>query len=653
MFWNVSRRSIRYKFLKQICLVLFISTTVLSIVIAIDEGNILSRSLMGKGKSFASYMAMLSQEPLVMKDVIQLDSIVSEANKDGDILYAVIRDVQGKLVTSQYASINYGSPRIKSILAGISKEAEVDDIIAAINRAESGLEYSVPIFSGTYAIGKVTIYLSRHNIRQQIVRTVLFVFLLNGMVGVALGAVLFILSRRTIFNPITELVTGIARLAKGDLSTRVAVKATGEVETLLEGFNTMAEDLERTTVSKVSLQKAKEAAEAANIAKSAFLANMSHEIRTPMNGMIGFTDLLLDTRLNEEQVEYARAIRKSGATLLSLIDDLLDLSKIEAGRVSLEEVDFDPELLCRDVCDLIRPKAEQKSVELSCRIADTVPSYVRGDPARYRQVLVNLVGNAVKFTESGEVEVSLSLERETQEGIRLLAGVRDTGIGIAKEKLEMIFEPFQQADTSTTRNYGGTGLGLTISRRLADLMDGAVWAESEPGKGSQFHFAAAFRKSAKTREAVIPDGEKGTAAVDRSKAAPLAAPSETEFGQSVRILLAEDNPVNQSLATIMLNKGGCQVEVAANGREAVEQFTSNPDMFDLIFMDVQMPEMDGYEATRLIRERGFGNIPIIALTAHAMKGEQEKCIDSGMNDYITKPIKRETLFEKIKEWVAR
>jgi len=250
MFRKPYKKSIRYKFLKEIFLILFVGTLVLSTVIAVNEGKMLRQSLVTKGKSFASYIAMLSQEPLIMKDSIQLDSIVSEANKDEDIMYIVIHDAQGTLVTSQYASINYQSPRLKVILAGLSKESEVEDIIAAIRNKESNTELSIPILMGTYTIGKVTICMSQYNIQQQIVKTVLFVLVLNIMVAIVLGAVVFIVSRQIIFDPITELTRAIARLAKGDLSTRIAVKATGEVQMLLEGFNQMAGDLNKTTVSK-------------------------------------------------------------------------------------------------------------------------------------------------------------------------------------------------------------------------------------------------------------------------------------------------------------------------------------------------------------------------------------------------------------------
>jgi signal transduction histidine kinase/ActR/RegA family two-component response regulator len=387
--------------------------------------------------------------------------------------------------------------------------------------------------------------------------------------------------------------------------------------------------------SRVIAEKEHQAAEAANRFKSSFLACMSHEIRTPMNAIIGFNEMMMDTDLNEEQLDYVKTVTRSGEALLTLLNDILDFSKVESGELAIE---FDPEIMAFDVCELIRPRIGDKPVEIVCRIGNSVPSNVKGDPGRYRQVLINLMANAAKFTEKGEIQLAIDVEKEDETFITLHTAVRDTGIGIPRDKQEVIFEAFQQADSSVTREYGGSGLGLAICKQLAKLMGGDIRLESKPGQGSTFHFFAQMKKTGeKPLKPIQPVSLKGKKIVDAAK-------------KSTRILLVEDNPINQKLATRLLSKAGYQVKVANNGIEAVDLYTAAPDQFDIIFMDVQMPEMDGKAATRAIRSRGFAQIPIIAMTAQAMKGDRESCLESGMNDYISKPIKREAVFAMVKKW---
>ena len=634
--------------------------------------------------------------------------------------------------------------------------------------------------------------------------------------SIIIWAALFFLLKTKVFNKINQLIAALRKVAegKGDLSVRVNVspkkmarKNLDEVEHMGIDFNRMMDKLEDT---QNQLIKARKEAELANTLKSEFLANMSHEIRTPMNAVIGYTDMLLEGSLSRDQQEYADTIKSSGDSLLALINDILDFSKIEAGELDFDENDFDPESIVYEVCDIIRPKIGVKPIEIACRISPRVPRLVQGDPGRFRQVLTNLMGNAPKFTESGEIELSVDVAEEMDDRIKLHSRIRDTGIGISQEKLASIFEPFKQADGTTTRKYGGTGLGLSICKKISNLLGGDVWAESPPeegltkeisnrsdpdaglktaGTGSLFHFTAWFKKvdpvnpapvvptsvsrkkvlivddnatnlnilshvlklvemevvSVQDSREVLPlleyalkenapfdaaiidiqmpfldgydvakmirttrspvqdlplialssvlerdvrkdrrawfdcfltkpirkdrlyaelkrvfDGRKETPTVPKrtEQEAHKEDRHDGDKEHAEKILLVEDNLVNQKLAKMMLTKAGFHVDVADNGKEAVEKIIASPGLYHMVFMDVQMPEMDGIEATKEIRKREGKRepgkkperLPIVAMTAHAMKGDRERCIEAGMDDYLTKPIKKESVLEMVYKW---
>ena len=734
-----------------------------------------------RAKTWAEFLSTQSEFSLLVADRSELQRIANSAASNEDVLYVVISDDTDRTMASAgramprqryHTAPPLGAPAFSQV--GEQGDGLPPHIEATLSIGQTGAKGLMDWdneLNSSKRLGSVRIGLSMEKQRALLAATVRDALPVAAWALCAILVVQYVLLRR-LLRPLARLIEFTRRVALGDLTQRAPLGAWNEVDDLSNAFNDM---VIRVDTSRKELLRLVDKAQEASRLKSEFVANMSHEIRTPMNGVIGMTELALNTRLDTVQREYMEGVMESAQSLMSVINDVLDFSKIEAGKMALESQPFDIVALVEQTVRSLALRAHQKKLELISEIAPDLPGQVAGDANRLRQVLVNIVGNAIKFTECGEVLVHVQQEPVKSDTIQLHFVVEDTGPGISVDKQKSIFHAFVQADGSTTRNYGGTGLGLAIASKLAELMRGRIWVESEEGKGSRFHFTACFQAQGEAADthspAVCEIGERvlvvddnltarrvlsamlfnegfvaqtvqtATEAIEALKNAveqgmpfrltivdacmpdmdgfklaaeilqrpslstsvimmlsssdlptdiprcsslgiphhitkPVSRPelkeclkralgvkpattvvaeqSTTASLRRLSILLAEDNPTNTKLAMRLLEKRGHKITAVTNGREAVQALGKNS--FDVVLMDVQMPEMDGWKATRVIRqgEENTGrHVPIVALTAHAMRDHQERCFQAGMDAFLTKPFLQEQLYDAVESAVAK
>lgn len=795
MDWGVRSRIL----LLAVIPVLLISALLLSIFVH-EHINDSEKSLLQRGQTITRHLAVASEFGIAAGNEQLLNELISSArDSDDDVAAIAIYDQTGRVLARTGAQkYELAAPKTESSTRFLVSEA-----------VEYGFHISAPIYGPALSLrqlnsldgvsrpvlGYISMVMSNEHETLNVLKTVITAIVVV-LVAALVGAFLALRMARGVIVPIIQMAQAVHAIKDGKLNTQVNTGATGELKVLENGINSMAESLQtahdelhenieqatadlRQTLETIEVQNVeldiarKQAIEAVRV-KSEFLANMSHEIRTPMNGVIGFTNLLLKTDLSGKQREYLNTIRRSAQGLLAIVDDILDFSKVEAGKLVLEKAPLDIRELVDDVLQMLAPVAAEKSLELVPLVYTDVPHNLLGDTLRVKQVIINLVNNAVKFTAKGSVEVRVMLEVEGDDHAVIAVHIKDTGIGLSTDQQRQLFHAFQQADTSTTRRFGGTGLGLVISRSLVDKMGGEIGLESEPGIGSTFWFTLRCDKSADTYtglrhnneisgkrvlvyephpttqlaighlltswkimsntfdnisllhkqlqemieqqqnvDAILIGGnihvEKTSemltnisqlAHAHTSAKVILAGPNldtidprltlewgvditiNKPIGQrrlfntllqlsqqkrssdaieldpnakqelSCKVLAVDDNEANLELVCTLLADMGADVYAATNGREAVD--AARETEFDIIIMDIQMPQMDGIEATRTLRANPLHrDTPVIALTAHAMHGEREQLLKAGMDDYLTKPVSEQDLFETMQRWLNK